>query len=56
VIGVKKEAVLDRFLMQMPNKFEVAKGDVRLQGVLLEIDEIDGRARHIERVNCALSP
>jgi len=55
VIGVKKEAVLERFLMQMPNKFEVAKGDVRLQGVLLEIDEIDGRARHIERVNCALS-
>ena len=55
VIGVKKEAVLERFLLQMPNKFEVAKGNVRLQGVLLEIDEVDGRARHIERVNCALA-
>ena len=33
VIGIKKEAILERFLMQMPNKFDVAKGDVRLQGV-----------------------
>ena len=55
VIGVRKEAVLERFLLQMPNKFEVAKGDVRLQGVLLEIDEVDGRARHIERINSALA-
>jgi calcineurin-like phosphoesterase len=37
----------------MPNKFEVAKGDVRLQGVTVEIDP-DGRAKSIERINVAL--
>ena len=36
VIGTRKDAVLERFLIQMPNKFDVAKGDIRLQGVVLE--------------------
>jgi len=53
VIGIKKELILQRFLLQMPNKFEVAKGDVRLQGVTVEIDP-DGRAKSIERINVAL--
>jgi len=53
VIGIKKELILQRFLLQMPNKFEVAKGDVRLQGVMVEIDP-DGRAKSIERINVAL--
>ena len=53
VIGIKKEVILQRFLLQMPNKFEVAKGDVRLQGVTVEIDP-DGRAKSIERINVAL--
>jgi metallophosphoesterase (TIGR00282 family) len=51
IIGTKKEAVLERFLMQMPNKFDVAKGDVRLQGVLITVDENTGRSLGIERVN-----
>jgi hypothetical protein len=51
IIGTKKEAVLERFLMQMPNKFDVAKGDVRLQGALITIDEGTGRSLGIERVN-----
>lgn len=53
VIGIKKELILQRFLLQMPNKFEVAKGDVRLQGVTVEIDP-DGRAKSIERINVSL--
>jgi metallophosphoesterase (TIGR00282 family) len=53
VIGIKKEVILQRFLLQIPNKFEVAKGDVRLQGVMVEIDP-DGRAKSIERINVAL--
>ncbi|PIP08931.1 MAG: metallophosphoesterase, partial [Syntrophobacteraceae bacterium CG23_combo_of_CG06-09_8_20_14_all_50_8] len=32
-----------------PNKFDVAKGDVRLQGIVLDIDEISGRSLKIER-------
>ena len=43
VIGVKKELVLERFLTQMPVRFEVADGDVWLEGVLIELGA-DGRA------------
>jgi metallophosphoesterase (TIGR00282 family) len=49
VIGIKKDEILTRFLTQIPNKFDVAKGDVRLQGVVLDIDELTGRSRAIER-------
>jgi metallophosphoesterase (TIGR00282 family) len=53
VIGVKKEGILQRFLLQIPNKFDVAKGDVRLQGVVVEIAP-DGRAVGVERLNVFL--
>jgi len=49
VIGIKKEAILQRFLLQIPNKFDVAKRDVRLQGVVVEIAP-DGRAHCVERL------
>jgi metallophosphoesterase (TIGR00282 family) len=49
VIGIKKEEILERFLTLIPNKFDVANGDVRLQGVILDIDELSGRSRGIER-------
>jgi len=55
VIGVKKEAVIERFLTQMPNKFEVAKGDVRLQGVLLDIDTKTGKANSLVRISVKLN-
>ncbi len=51
VIGMKKEAILERFFMQIPNKFDVAKGDVRLQGALITVDEITGRSLGIERIS-----
>jgi 2',3'-cyclic-nucleotide 2'-phosphodiesterase len=54
VIGVRKEAILERFLTQMPNKFEVAKGDIRLQGIIAEVDEGTGRSTGIERLNVKL--
>jgi 2',3'-cyclic-nucleotide 2'-phosphodiesterase len=47
VIGVKKENVLERFLTQMPVRFEVANGEVYLQGVFIEVDG-DGHATAIE--------
>jgi metallophosphoesterase (TIGR00282 family) len=46
VIGVKKELVLERFLTQMPMRFEVADGDVWLEGVVIDLGD-DGRARSI---------
>lgn len=51
VIGMKKETSLHRFLTGMPAKYECAKGDARLCGVVVDIDEETGRARSIERVN-----
>ena len=47
VIGVKKELVLERFLTQLPVRFEVADGDVWLEGVVMEIGA-DGHALSIE--------
>jgi metallophosphoesterase (TIGR00282 family) len=51
VIGIKKETIIERFLTQIPNKFDVAKNDVRLQGVLMDIDAQSGRASAIERIS-----
>ena len=49
VIGIKKDEILSRFLTQLPRKFDVAKGDVRLQGVIIDVDELSGKSRSIER-------
>lgn len=49
VIGVKKEIAIERFLTQIPNKFETANEDVRLQGVMVSIDATTGRSIAIER-------
>ena len=50
VIGVKKEQIVARFLNNMPARFEAATGDVRLCAVVVDCDEVTGRARAIERV------
>jgi len=53
VIGVRKDEPIQKFLTQIPTKFEVAKKDIRLNGVVIEIDELTGKALAIERVNIA---
>ena len=50
VIGIDKQAIIQKFLNQMPGRFEVAKGDVRLSAVLIEADPEAGRALSIRRV------
>ena len=54
VIGIKKDTIIEKFLTQVPNRFDVAKGDVRLQGVLMDIDAQSGRANAIERISVKL--
>ncbi len=49
VIGVRREQVLRRFLTQMPGRFEVADGPVVVQGAIVEIDEVSGKAQGIRR-------
>ncbi|MBN1298214.1 MAG: TIGR00282 family metallophosphoesterase [Actinobacteria bacterium] len=53
VIGVKKELIIDKFLKMMPQKFVVAENDNWVNGVIIEIDEKDGHAKSIERLNYA---
>jgi 2',3'-cyclic-nucleotide 2'-phosphodiesterase len=50
VLGRDVAAVLQRFLTQMPQKMEVAEGDVVLCGVIVDVDENTGRARSMERI------
>jgi 2',3'-cyclic-nucleotide 2'-phosphodiesterase len=54
VIGIKKDTIIERFLTQMPSKFDVAKGDIRMQGVILDIDSSSGKANSIERISIKL--
>lgn len=55
VLGRQVEPVLKRFVTGMPAKFDVASEDVRLEGMVLDIDETNGRARRIERIQRRLS-
>jgi hypothetical protein len=50
VIGMDRGAMVKRFLDALPAKFEVASGDVRLNAVLIDVDETTGRARSIARL------
>jgi len=54
VIGIKKETIIERFLTQMPNKFDLAKDDIRMQGVVMNIDAVSGKANSIERISVKL--
>jgi metallophosphoesterase (TIGR00282 family) len=54
VIGVDPEIALSRFLTQMPNRFEPAKGPASLQGAVIRIDPETGRALSIERLRVPL--
>lgn len=54
VIGMQKEIIIQRFLTQMPAKFDVATNNVELQGVFVEVNTKDGRARRIERIKAPL--
>jgi len=50
VIGTKKDLVIQKFLTQMPVRFEVAKGDVMLSAVVIDVDSATGRAISIKRL------
>lgn len=50
VIGMDRAAMTKRFLDGLPARFEVAAGDVQLNGVVIDVDEATGRARGISRI------
>jgi len=50
VIGVDRDLILQRFLNQMPVRFEPAKGPTALHAVVIVIDPETGRATDIRRL------
>ena len=55
VIGVDREQILQRFLYQMPTRFETAKGPTALHGVVITVVPDTGRATAIERLRIPAS-
>jgi calcineurin-like phosphoesterase len=51
VLGREIEPIVKRFLTCMPQRFNVAKDRILLQGVLVDIDEASGRALSIQRIS-----
>jgi len=50
VLGRGAESVLKAFRTQMPYPFEIATGNVRMNGVLVTVDSNTKKAEHIERI------
>ncbi len=50
VLGRDVESVLKRFLSGMPVQMKVATDDVRLEGVVINVDEKTGKASRIKRI------
>src|SRR6266404_856027 len=54
VIGVDRDQIIQRFLNQMPIRFETAKGPAALQGVVIVVEPETGRATSIRRLRVAV--
>jgi 2',3'-cyclic-nucleotide 2'-phosphodiesterase len=50
IIGMKKEQVIRKFLLQTPVRFEPAEEGPMLNGVTIDIDDSTGKATSITRV------
>jgi 2',3'-cyclic-nucleotide 2'-phosphodiesterase len=51
VLGREIEPVIQRFLTNMPQRFEVAKERILLQGAIVEIEDSSGKAISIQRIS-----
>ena len=51
VLGREVEPVIRRFVTHLPQKFDVARKRVLLQGALIDVDEATGKARSIQRIS-----
>jgi metallophosphoesterase (TIGR00282 family) len=50
IIGVEKEQIIQKFLDQMPTRFEPAKENPIMQSMLIQIDEQNGLSQTIQRI------
>jgi len=56
VLGREIEPVIQRFLTNTPQRFPVARDRVLLQGVIIEVDSVTGKATGIQRVSEPWTP
>ncbi len=54
VIGIRRQIAIDRFLTQIPWKFDVATEEIELQGVVLDVEDETGKAKNIDRIRVPL--
>ena len=50
VLGREIQPIIQRFVSSMPVNFPVAKGEVKLHGILVDIEPLTGKAKSIRRV------
>jgi len=50
VIGIEVDQIIQRFLTNMPMRFDTAKGEGILSGIVLEIDEKTGKSTAAQRL------
>nr|WP_320025929.1 TIGR00282 family metallophosphoesterase [uncultured Acetobacterium sp.] len=50
VIGVDKQIIIDNMLTKRPNRFVTATGAVQINGIILEINEIENNVSNITRL------
>ena len=51
ILGRTIDPIVNRFVSNLPSLFPVARGEVRLCGAVISIDETTGRAVGIQRLN-----
>lgn len=54
IIGMKKESIIPKFLNALPQRFEIAEGNEKLNGIEVELDRETGECKKIERINISL--
>ncbi|OQX81056.1 MAG: hypothetical protein B6D56_03300 [Candidatus Omnitrophica bacterium 4484_70.1] len=50
ILGREKYPIIEKFITNIPKRFDIAKDDIRMQAVLLEIDSFSGGCENVERI------
>lgn len=51
VIGIKRELIIQRFISQLPVRFDVADGETIFSAISMELDNASGRATALRRIS-----
>ncbi len=51
ILGMEREVIVNRFLTNLPARFEVAKGRVQCNGVIINVNSKSGDAESIQRIS-----